>query len=122
MNFRMTVQTRAGKHPVCVGIPLKSVLAGVDVSGMSGCVMTALSQLGCASDEEFPMITPMDGMACPAIFCDRGMLLKKRTAFLSVTFEAKLIHRTGFDHPRAESAVLVMTIGTLHFPFAQGMV
>lgn len=75
MNFRMTVQARTGEHPVCGGIPLKSVLAGVDVPGMSGCVMTALAQLGCASDQEFPMITPMDGMACPAIFCDRGMLL-----------------------------------------------
>ena len=91
MDFRMTIQTGTGKHPVGLRRTPEIIETCIDVSRMKSCVMATLAKLRHTTGQEFPVITPVRGMAGLAVFFNRGMLPEIRTAFFGMALVAEVI-------------------------------
>ena len=118
MDFRMTIQTGPGKHPIGLRCSPKIAEVRIDGSRMTGCIMATLAKLRHSVGQELPVVAPMYRMTGLAIFFDGGMFPEVRTTFFSMTRVAEFIDRSGFNEFLLETAMMIMAVCTLHFAFA----
>ena len=124
MNIGMTIETGPGDHSVFPGCgrPLEGLEFRINCPRVLGPVMTALAKLGDLAGEELGMVAPVGSVAAQAIFFDGGMLPHKGPSLFGMALVAQIVKGIRFDHPGAESAVVIMAVRAFQFPFANRVV